>query len=137
MCVSKVQHMTGRKTGCNRTGFFRFFDFSKNIATGNRKNSGFVQPQLVVQSLGSVRFRSFFQSRELDLRTLAGMPTYKTIWFMYDVIWALFVMSFKRAPKAPTCKTMLTQSIIQLLNDIAGGIYEGRGARFQKYGIVP
>ena len=45
MCVSKVQHMTGRKTG-----FFRFFDFSTNIATGNRKNSEFVQPQPVVRS---------------------------------------------------------------------------------------
>ena len=67
MCVSKVQHMTGRKTG-----FFRFFDFSTNVATGNRKNSEFVQLQPVVRSLqlGSVRFRSFFQSSELDLRTL-------------------------------------------------------------------
>ena len=69
--------------------------------------------------------------------SLAGMPRYKTIWFIYDVIWALLVMSFKRVPKDPTCKTMLTQSIIQLLNNIAGGIYEGRGARFQEYGFVP
>ena len=37
--------MTGRKTG-----FFRFFDFSTNVATGNRKNSEFVQPQPVVRS---------------------------------------------------------------------------------------
>ena len=45
MCVSKVQHMTGRKTG-----FLRFFDFSTNIATGNRKNSECMQPQPVVRS---------------------------------------------------------------------------------------
>ena len=45
MCVSKVQHITGRKTG-----FLRFFDFSTNVATGNRKNSEFVQPQPVVRS---------------------------------------------------------------------------------------
>ena len=45
MCVSKVQHITGRKTG-----FLWFFDFSTNIATGNWKNSEFVQPQLVVRS---------------------------------------------------------------------------------------
>ena len=45
MCVSKAQHVTGRKTG-----FFRFFNFSTNITTGNRKNSEFVQPQPVVWS---------------------------------------------------------------------------------------
>ena len=45
MCESKVQHMTGRKTG-----LFWFFDFLTNVATGNRKNSEFVQPQLVVRS---------------------------------------------------------------------------------------
>ena len=52
MCVSKVQHMTGRKTGCKRSGavFFGFFDFLTNLATGNRKISEFVQLQLVVQS---------------------------------------------------------------------------------------
>ena len=52
MCESKVQHMTGRKIGFNRSRpvFFRFFDFSTNIATGNRKNSEFVQPQPVVRS---------------------------------------------------------------------------------------
>ena len=43
MCVSKVQHMTGQKTGLDR-----FFDFSTNIATGNQKISEFVQLQLVV-----------------------------------------------------------------------------------------
>ena len=32
------------------TGFFKFFDFLTNVATGNRKNSEFVQPQPVVQS---------------------------------------------------------------------------------------
>ena len=35
-------------TGLDR--FFRFFDFSTNISTGNRKNSEFVQLQLVVRS---------------------------------------------------------------------------------------
>ena len=35
-------------TGLDR--FFLFFDFSTNIATGNRKNSEFVQPQPVVRS---------------------------------------------------------------------------------------
>ena len=33
-----------------RPVFFRFFDFSTNVATGNRKNSEFVQPQPVVRS---------------------------------------------------------------------------------------
>ena len=45
MCVSKVQHMTGQKTG-----FFWFFNFLTNVATGNWKNSEFVQPQPVVRS---------------------------------------------------------------------------------------
>ena len=51
--MSKVQHMTGRKTSCNRSRpvfLFRFFDFSTNIATGNWKISEFVQLQPVVQS---------------------------------------------------------------------------------------
>ena len=52
MCVSKVQHMTGQKAG-----FFWFFDFLTNIATGNWKISEFVQPQLVVRSF-SVGFSS-------------------------------------------------------------------------------
>ena len=44
--------MMGRKTGCNRSRpvSFGFFDFLTNIATGNRKNSEFVQPQPVVWS---------------------------------------------------------------------------------------
>ena len=74
MCVSKVQHMTGRKTGCNRSRpvFFGFSIFRQtsqlaaekiqNLCNRNRW-SGLLQ-------LGSVRFRSFFQSNELDLRTL-------------------------------------------------------------------
>ena len=74
MCVSKVQHMTGRKTGCNwsRPVFFSFSIFwqTSQLATEKIQNlcnrnqwSGLLQ-------LGSVRFRSFFQSSELDLRTL-------------------------------------------------------------------
>ena len=44
--------MTGWKTGCNwsRPVFFQFFNFLTNLATGNRKNSEFVQLQLVVRS---------------------------------------------------------------------------------------
>ena len=74
MCVSKVQHMTGQKTGCNwsRPVFFGFSIFrqTSQLATKKIQNlwnrnwwSGLLQ-------LGSVRFRSFFQSGELDLRTL-------------------------------------------------------------------
>ena len=46
MCMSKVQHMTGRKTG-----FFWSIDFLTNVATGNQKIAEFVQLQLVFQSL--------------------------------------------------------------------------------------
>ena len=72
--MSKVQHMTGQKTGCNRSRwvFFGFLIFRQtshlatekiqNLCNRNR-SSGLLQ-------LGSVRFRSFFQSSELDLRTL-------------------------------------------------------------------
>ena len=74
MCESKVQHMTGRKTGCNRSrpvSFgFSIFRQTSQLATEkirslcNRNRwSGLLQ-------LGSVRFRSFFQSSELDLWTL-------------------------------------------------------------------
>ena len=74
MCVSKVKHMTGRKTGCNRSRpvFFGFLIFQQTsqLATEKIQNlcnrnqwSGLLQ-------LGSVRFRSFFQSSKLDLRTL-------------------------------------------------------------------
>ena len=59
MCVSKVRHMMGRKTG-----FFRLFDFSTNVATGNRKNSEFVQPQRVVRpfAVGFSPISVFFSS---------------------------------------------------------------------------
>ena len=79
MCVSKVQHMTGRKTGCNLSrpvsfGFLIFQQMSQlatekiqNLCNRNRW-SGLLQ-------LGSVQFRSFFQSRKLDLRTLATSPS--------------------------------------------------------------
>ena len=52
MCMSNVQHMTGRKTSCNwsRLVFFWFFDFSTNLATGNWKISEFAQLRPVVQS---------------------------------------------------------------------------------------
>ena len=67
MCMSKVQHMAGRKTG-----FFRFFHFLTNLATGDQKFSEFVQLQPVVWSFAAW-FSSvlvFFQSSKLDLRTL-------------------------------------------------------------------
>ena len=74
MCVSKVKHMMGRKTGCNRSRpvFFGFLIFQQTSqpATEEFQNlcnhnqwSGLLQ-------LGSVRFWSFFQSSELDLQTL-------------------------------------------------------------------
>ena len=74
MCLSKVQHVTGRKTGCNRSRpiFFGFSIFrqTSQLATKKIQNlcnrnqwSGLLQ-------LGSVRFWSFFQSSELDLQTL-------------------------------------------------------------------
>ena len=52
MCVSKVQHMTGQKIGCNwsRPVFFWFFNFLTNVATGNQRISQFVQLQSVVRS---------------------------------------------------------------------------------------
>ena len=70
MCVSKVQHTTGR-TGLDRFFFgFSIFRQTSQLATEKNQNlcnrnqwSGLLQ-------LGSVRFRSFFQSSELDLRTL-------------------------------------------------------------------
>ena len=51
--VCKVQHMMGRKIGCNqsRPVFFQFFNFSTNLTTGNWKFSEFVQLQLVVWSV--------------------------------------------------------------------------------------
>ena len=64
MSVSKVQHITGQKTGCNRSRpvFFRFFNFSTNLATGNRKISEFVQLQPVVRffSVGFSLISVFF-----------------------------------------------------------------------------
>ena len=68
--------MTGRKTGCNRSRpvFFGFSIFRQTLqlATEKIQNlcnrnwwSGLLQ-------LGSVQFRSFFQSSELDLRTLVS-----------------------------------------------------------------
>ena len=69
------------------TGFFRFFDFSTNVATGNRKIqnlcnhnrwSGLLQ-------LGSVQFQSFFQSSELDLRTLVNTEIKKTVGSFFNL----------------------------------------------------
>ena len=74
MCVSKVQHLTGRKTGCNRSRpvFFGFSIFrqTSQLATEKIQNSCNRNRWSGLLRLGSVRFRSFFQSSELDLRTL-------------------------------------------------------------------
>jgi hypothetical protein len=37
MCVSKVQHVTGGQTSCNRSliSFYRFLNIYKNTVTGN------------------------------------------------------------------------------------------------------
>ena len=74
MCVSKVQHVTGRKTGCNRSRpvFFGFSIFrqTSQLATEKIQNLCNRNRWSGLFRLGSVRFRSFFQSSELDLRTL-------------------------------------------------------------------
>ena len=75
MCVSKVQHMTGWKTGCNqsRPVFFGFLIFwqTSQLATENFQNLCNCNQWSSLLQLGSVRFRSFFQSSELDMRTLS------------------------------------------------------------------
>ena len=74
MCVSKVQHVTERKTGCNRSRpvFFGFSIFrqTSQLATEKIQNLCNRNRWSGLFRLGSVRFRSFFQSSELDLRTL-------------------------------------------------------------------
>ena len=79
MCVSKVQHVTGRKTGCNRSRpvFFGFSIFrqTSQLATEKIQNLCNRNQWSGLFQLGSVRFRSFFQSSELDLRTLASVPS--------------------------------------------------------------
>ena len=82
--VSKVQHMTGQKTGCNRSRpvFFGFSIFQQmsQLATKKFQNlcncswwSGLLQ-------LGSVWFQSFFQSSKLDLQTLLALAFSVHIW---------------------------------------------------------
>ena len=79
--MSKVQHIMGQKTGCNRSRpvFFGFSIFWQTLQLATKKIqnlcncnrwSGLLQ-------LGSVRFRSFFQSSELDLWTLYIYPQRK------------------------------------------------------------
>ena len=67
--------MTGRKTGCNRSRpvFFGFSIFrqTSQLATEKIQNSCNRNRWSGLLQLGSVRFRSFFQSSKLDLRTLA------------------------------------------------------------------
>ena len=74
MCVSKVQHMTGRKTSCNlsRLVFFGFLIFQQTsqLATEKFQNLCNCNRWSSLLQLGSVRFQSFFQSSELDLQTL-------------------------------------------------------------------
>ena len=74
MCISKFQHMTGRKTSCNRSRpvFFGFLIFrqTSQLATEKIQNLCNRNRWSCLSQLGSVRFRSFFQSSELDLWTL-------------------------------------------------------------------
>ena len=66
--------MTGRKTGCNRSRpvFFGFSIFRQTSQLATEKNQNLCNRNWWsgLFQLGSVRFRSFFQSSELDLRTL-------------------------------------------------------------------
>ena len=66
--------MTGRKTGCNqsRPVFFGFSIFRQmlQLATEKIQNLCNCNRWSGLLQLGSVRFRSFFQSSELDLQTL-------------------------------------------------------------------
>ena len=77
--MSKVQHMTGQKTGCNwsRPVFFGFsiFQQTSQLATEKIQKLCSCNRWSGLLQLGSVRFRSFFQSSELDLRTLKGIFT--------------------------------------------------------------
>ena len=76
MCVSKIQHVMGRKTGFNRSRpvFFGFSIFWQTSQLATEKIQNFCNRNRWsgLLRLGSVRFRSFFQSSELDLRTLGG-----------------------------------------------------------------
>ena len=68
MCMSKVQHMTGRKTGF----FFGFFIFQQTLqlATEKFQNLCNCNQWSTLLQLGSVQFRSFLWSSELDLHAL-------------------------------------------------------------------
>ena len=72
--VSKVQHMTGRKTACNRSRpvFFGFSNFQQTsqLATKKFQNLCNCNWWFSLLQLGSVQFRSFFRSSKLDLWTL-------------------------------------------------------------------
>ena len=67
--------MTGRKTGCNRSRpvFFGFsiFQQTSQLATEKFQNLCNCNRWSGLLQLGSVQFRSFFQSSELDLQTLS------------------------------------------------------------------
>ena len=96
--MHKVQHMTGRKTGCNRSRpvFFWFFDFSTNVATGNRKNSEFVQPQPVVQSfsVGFSPISVFFpvqQTVNTNHDPLQSESQTQPLSFDTDIFWTYFL----------------------------------------------
>ena len=93
--------MTGRKTGCNRSRpvFFGFSIFQQTLQLATEKNqnlcnrnwwSGLLQ-------LGSVRFWSFFQSSELDLRTLM-IPngTHGIHWNSVGIAWETALKSLSK-----------------------------------------
>ena len=103
MCVSEVQHMTGRKTGCNlsRPVFFGFLIFRQTLQLATKKIQHLCNRNWWsgLFRLGSVRFRSFFQSSELDLRTLFDMTHHGT-WPFLSVNFALltFLLSLFTSP---------------------------------------
>ena len=83
MCVSKVQHMMGRKTGCNRSRrVFWLFDFLTNLATRSLHS--------LVYSIWNGWIPTTFHGLHMDY-FLAGNPaifsfhTHYSIWNPYGM----------------------------------------------------
>ena len=131
MCVSKVQHVTGRKTGCNRSRpvFFGFSIFRQMSQLATEKNQNLCNRNRWsgLLRLGSVRFRSFFQSSELDLRTLSGMTSLGLYKIFILPRWRKLITMPKQHPVSSTCNTWLIQSGIWSLSLISlGGTYDSQ-----------
>ncbi|EDR01937.1 uncharacterized protein LACBIDRAFT_332757 [Laccaria bicolor S238N-H82] len=81
MCTSKVQHVMGRKTSCNRSKpvFFGFYIFTKTwqLATGLTTNVGNCNWKKTGPWFSPVQSYVYFQSCRLDLRTLGGVQKNK------------------------------------------------------------